>query len=445
MTNCGGRPNQMWIFILALLLLGSLAACADDSTPTPVPATPVAKVDPSTKISRSVENNLPVATPAPAPSPTPTTGTLVLWHSWAQAEGEALAQILTDFQHLYPGLTVETLFVAHDDLLQSYAQAVQSGGGPDLLLAPNWWLQEMVELGIAQSLEEVVLSEELAEYWPATLDSLRWNKVLYGLPTHFKLPSLYVNQAIAPPQGPPATTGDMLELARQNTIFGTGLYASLFHLYWGFPAFGAQLTDDGGRVILDHNDGAAAYLTWLTDLDEAQGSYVDLDYGMLLDRFKKGEFAFFVDGPWALPDLRGALGGNLSLAPLPSGPAGPARPWMYADGVFINPVSSLQQQRLALLLARHLTGPDAGSHMAQIAALLPADRQANLGHDPMLAAFVAQAATAEAMPTTAEMDQILGYGGDMIIRALGRTDEPAIIVAETAALINDATEKSTTP
>jgi arabinogalactan oligomer/maltooligosaccharide transport system substrate-binding protein len=338
-------------------------------------------------------------------------------------------------------LTVETLFVAHDDLLQSYAQAVENGGGPDLLLAPNWWLQEMVALEIAQPLDDLVSTEELSVYWPAALDSLRWQETLYGLPAHFNLTGLYVNNTLAPPQGPPVTTSDMLDLARQSTTFGTGLYANLFHLYWGFPAYGAQLTDGDGRAILDQNDGAAAYLTWLINLDETQGSHVDLDYGMLLDRFKKGEFAFFVDGPWALPDLRDALGDSLAVAPLPSGPAGPAGPWVYTESVFVNPVSTPQQQKLALLLASHLTGPGAGSHMAQDAALLPAHRQANLGSDPIIASFVDQVATAEAMPNIAEMNQILGYGGDMIIRALSRSADPTTIVAETTALINDETGK----
>ena len=58
---------------------------------------------------------------------------------------------------------------------------------------------------------------------------------------------------------------------------------------------------------------------------------------MLLDRFTKGEFAYFVDGPWAAAQLSAALGDDLMVIPLPAGPAGPAQPWLYSDGVFVNP------------------------------------------------------------------------------------------------------------
>src|SRR5690606_34326748 len=129
---------------------------------------------------------------------------------------------------------------------------------------------------------------------------------------------------------------------------GIGLYNNLYHLYWGLPAYGAQLFDEGGLAVVDKTGDAAAYLAWLRAVGETTGSYVDPDYGMLLDRFKKGEFAYFVDGPWAIDELRGALGENLAVAQLPAGPAGSAQPWLTADGVFVNPTVSPEQQALAL-------------------------------------------------------------------------------------------------
>ncbi len=48
----------------------------------------------------------------------------------SQTDGGALARILEDFNQMYPEVQVETLFVAYNDLLQSYAQAVADGSGP---------------------------------------------------------------------------------------------------------------------------------------------------------------------------------------------------------------------------------------------------------------------------------------------------------------------------
>ena len=73
--------------------------------------------------------------------------------------------------------------------------------------------------------------------------------------------------------------------------------------------------------------------------------------------------------------------------------------------------------------------------------MLPAAREANLGNDPLLTGFAAQAADAAAMPTMPEMAEVWGYGGDMVIKALTGVAPPPAIVAETTALINEANAK----
>jgi maltose-binding protein MalE len=365
----------------------------------------------------------------------------VLWHSWAEADGEALAAILLGFQEAYPNLAVDTLFVAYNDLPQSYADAVMAGGGPDVLLAPSWWLGDMVAAGVVQPLDGLTTPEEQAAYWPAALDSLRHEGQIYGLPTHLELVALFYNQALVSPEQLPAATGDLLSLAQENPARGSGLYASLYHLYWGLPAHGAQLFDENWRIVLDQNNGAADFLSWLKTMSETPGVFVDQDYGMLLDRFKKGEFAFFVDGPWAIDDLRSALGDNLRVGQLPAGPAGPAQPWLSADGIFLNPRATAEQQQRALAFMRFITSPSSGETLARMARRLPANQGAGVGGDPLLRGFAAQAASAQAMPTLPEMENVWGYAGDMLLKVLNDVSDPQTTVKETTTLINEANGK----
>jgi arabinogalactan oligomer/maltooligosaccharide transport system substrate-binding protein len=443
MTNCfvrtTHRPTQwhwrqrlsVWVVVFLLV------ACNNQSpppTPTPTQTLPANSVDGNGVAAESAQQT--VATPTPALS-----GRIVLWHSWAEADGDALAAILTAFQHQYPAVTVDTLFVAYNDLPQSYADAVRAGAGPDLMLAPSWWLNEMVAASVVQPLDALLGPAELTAYWPAALVHLRRNGQLYGLPTNFELVSLFYNRSLVAPEQTPATTDALLALAQQNPQQGSGLYASLYHLAWALPAYGAQLFADDGRIALDQNNGAAEFLTWLDTLSETPGSFVDLDYGMLLDRFSKSEFAFFVDGPWAIDQLRGALGDNLAVAPLPAGPAGPARPWLSADGVFLNPRMAPEQQPLALAFARFITGVEAGELLATNARRLPANLGVDLGHDPLLQGFMRQAESAQAMPANPEMANVWGYGGDMILKVLNEVDDPQQIVIETTTLINEANGK----
>jgi maltose-binding protein MalE len=441
-----------WLPLLAALVL-ILAACGNDQPPEDAAAAAPAAGEPAvaaadgrgadgSAASAASSDAAPGAAqqaPAPTPAPTPVPqGRIVLWHSWGRGDGDALSQILASFQAQYPQVTVDTLFVADSELPKAYADAALAGAGPDLVLAPTWWLSDFVELGVVQPLDTLVDSPALEGYWPAALDNLRVDGQLYGLPTNFELVSLFVNTSLTGGNPPPAMTSEMLAQAQAAPAQGAGLYDSLYHLYWGLPAYGGRLFDPSGAVVIDQGGDAAGFLAWLRQLSQTPGSYVDTDYGMLLERFKKGEFAYFVDGPWAIDELNAALGGNLAVAPLPAGPSGPAAPWLYTNGVMLNPLAPPEQQGLALLFARHLTSAESGSVLASVAQRLPANRNAAIGDNPILQGFMNQAATAQAMPNTPEMEAVWSYLGDMLIKVVDGGADPAATVAETALLINEA-------
>jgi len=425
---------------LLVLLIGTLAACEDASSANE----PTVAAEPATAATASGEGqplqtalNLPTATPTSQPL----SGRITLWHSWAEGDGDALTAILSAYQQANPGVTVDTLFVAYADLPQAYADAVAGGGGPDLLLAPNWWLGDLVAADALLPLDTMITPDERTNYWPAALENFIWQERLYGLPIHYELVATFVNRSLADPAIMPGTMDAWLAQAQQTPAGSMGLYNNLYHLAWGLSAYGAQFFDESGLAVIDETGDTAAYLAWLRAVSETAGSYVDPDYGMLLDRFKKGEFAYFVDGPWATDELRGALGNNLAVAQLPAGPAGLARPWLTADGVFINPKVPLAQQALALNFARFLAGAESGTLIAQLGRRLPANRNAALGDDAILQGFAQQAATAQPMPALPEMAQAWGYGGDMFVKVVDGNADPAATVRETAALINDANSK----
>jgi arabinogalactan oligomer/maltooligosaccharide transport system substrate-binding protein len=429
--------------LLALILVLFFFAACQNETPTPLPPVPAAVAAPGESAAPAA-TALPLAgsvetTPTDAPTPTPeiASGTVTLWHSWARQDGDALAQILENFTAENPAVTVQTLFVAYNDLPQAYADAVAAGGGPDLILAPAWWLQELTAVGALLPLSDKLDVSESDQWMAAALDNLTIDGTLYGLPTNYELVGLYYNRALVEEASLPATSYDLLALADADPVQGIGLYLNFYHLYWGIPAYGGELFDESGQVVLDKTPGAAQFLKWLLQVSKTPGSFVSLDYGMLLDRFKKGEFAFFVDGPWSSGELRQALGDNLGVASLPAGSSGPARPWLSGDGVFLNPVVAAAQQKLALLLARHIASAPSGTILAQTAGRLPAHREVQVS-DPILRGFVSQAETALSEPHRTQMSQVWGYAGDMLVKVIDGGTLPDVAVMETTALLNDA-------
>lgn len=426
------------VALLALLLIAATACNRDEIPPTPTPPptqAPAVGVVAATGTTIATE-----ATPSPTPPPVLPSGRITLWHGWAGEEGDALVQVLTAYADAHPGLQIATLFVAPHELPAAYAEAVVAGSGPDLVLMPNWWLADLVAANAVLPLDTLLPDSAVGRSGSGALAAMRHQGALYGLPATLSAPSLYVNTTLLGETVPATSLQELLDQAQSDPALGIGLYANFFHVVWGFPAFGATVLDAEGRVTLDQFSGAADYLSWLNTINATPGSYVSGDYGMLLDRFKKGEFAYFVDGPWALSDLRSSLGDALAVAPLPAGPAGPARPWLYGDGFMLNPAASPAQQQLALDAALYFTGPEAGTLLAQNTSLLPAARAATLG-DTLQSGFVTQADSADAMPIGPHMDAVWTYGGDMIVKALTGSAAPVQIVAETTALINDANGK----
>lgn len=441
------RANQQkWIrlALVAMLALAMLAACDNserEATATPADAG-AAGVGVSASGASAPASDSSVAVPAATPTPFTPAGNVVLWHSWAGADGDALTEILTRLRSEAPNLGVETLYVSPNDLPQAYADAVLAGGGPDLAVTQNWWMGDLLDAGVVRPLTPYMHPDLAAEYWQAALANFQRNGTVYGLPASFETVSLFQNRALASAGQAPATTDALLAMSSQpDSTLGVGLYANLYHVWWGFPAYGASLFDDNGKVILDQSQGSAQFLDWIKALSASGGSFVDSDYGMLMDRFKKGEFAWFVDGPWAISELREALGENLEVVPLPAGPSGAAQPWASAEGVILNPAVTEQQALNAYWLATRLTDAAAGSTFAALAGSLPANQRATLPDDPVLRGFATQAATAQPAPTQKEMDSVWGYGGDMLIKVLAGSVDAAAAVQEASALINEETGK----
>ncbi len=430
--------------VLMLMAVMAMASGQTGASSAPLPSTIRADLDP-------LVETLPAAAPtAVAFADTPVNsqsssaalvGTVTLWHSWAGKDGDALAAIVERFHQTRPNVRVETVFVDYGDLARAYTEAVKNGDGPDVMLGPNWWIRELAASRVLLPIENQISAQERAQFIPASIDNLVWKGMLYGLPTDYETVALYFNRRLLDGSSPPGTVEDLIRLAEASPSQGAGIYASFYHLTWGIAAYGGVLFDEDGRVVLEQFPGTAEFLTWLQRADGTEGIFVTLDYGMLMDRFKKEEYALFIDGPWSIGELRQRFGEDLGVTTLPAGPSGPARPWLSADGVFLNPTTTIEQQELALTFARHLTNAESASKLARIAGRLPAHRDADLSNDPLLKGFAEQAGNAVSQPHYPELDEVWGYANDMVTQVLRGSATPAEAVLEASTLINEANGK----
>jgi arabinogalactan oligomer/maltooligosaccharide transport system substrate-binding protein len=330
------------------------------------------------------------------------------------------------------------LAVSFDELRNTYETASASGGGPDLFIAPTDWVGGMAEAGLIAPIDDLADEDFLGRFIPTTVDALRYQGELYGIPESFEAVAMFYRTDLV--DAPPTTLEDWLAMAAEGNQIA--INSGFYHSFWGIQAFGGQLFDENGVVILDQG-GTADYLNWMAEAKEAPGVVMDPDGGKLDSLFKEGEVAFVLNGPWASGDYQGAekIAGNVGVAPIPAGPAGASGPFLGIKEFLFNSASSDDQLLLALEFVKFVTNVENETMLMEQANHLPANKNVDTSGNPIVAGFVAQAETAVPFPNIPEMGAVWGPAGDMITKVIEGAASAEEAIAEAVSLINQANQK----
>lgn len=375
-------------------------------------------------------------------------GSLMLWHGWTGAEADTLNnEILPAWQAAYPNVKIETLAVPFDQLKNKYQTEAASGGGPDLLIGPADWVGELVASDLIQSYDPLIDPAVLDNYLPATLDALRWDGQLYGMPESFEAVAMFYNKALVPE--PPANTTDLAAVAAQvaadnEGVYGLAMTSDFYHPAGYLLGFGAKLFDENNMSALNSPE-TVNFLSWFKTLSEQPGVYQQADDGAIASLFKEGKAAITFNGPWYIGDFAAAIGAeNLGVAPMPviseNGDAA-AAPFLGVKHLMINANASEDQAKLAATFATWFTGPDSASLLAASAGHLPANTSVDISDNAVAAGFVAQAQSATPMPIIPEMGQVWTPAQNMITVVLSGDKTPEEAAAAAQDEINGAIEQ----
>ncbi len=366
-------------------------------------------------------------------------GTFFIWHSWTGSDYEALVTILEQIQQEHPHLILAPQFVEASQLPTQLLNAILAGAGPHLLLAPAAWYPQLQADELIIPFNDVVQEADLSHFVAPALFGLIHDGRLMGLPIWAETVMLYVNTDLMSWSKVPNSTEELLALAKTAELPLLGLYTNLFHLSWGFPAYGSVMFDTEYRVVLDQSAGSAAFLAWLSTAAATPGIDVSRDYENLKQAFLRQELALFVDGPWSLPEFSQALGNALRIRDIPAGPAEEARPWLTAEAVYlVAGQTDLQKQvsaRLALLMS------EAEETLIATAYRLPAvQKNMNLGSTPVQE-FRALLPMAHYMAHRPEMVSVWKHGQEMLQDTVTDTQDPEALVTRFTLLVNEENGK----
>ncbi len=346
------------ICLILLALLVSIAACnllpeAPDSNAV---STGQTEIDLQTSPPR------PHATAFSPGTPFPTEeiirGTVSIRHSWDETQLPVLAQIIKNFQAIYPNVLFDVLYVPGDNLRSRYVQDTQDGIGPTLLLGPAEWGPELFKSGLVADLSTLVSDKLVITLNQPAVEGAKLENQLVGLPYSIQGVVLYRNKDVI--TLPPDNFDDFVTLAQtatQGDIIGAFLERSFFYSAGHLPGLGGQLIDSTGAPAFNNEKG----LEWLELLKRFEDAgptdfYTDAD----LERFKQGKVGWIIDGTWNMHSLAEAIGTDkLSIDPWPTYSDGRLAGFVIADNLYLSAKAQGNDKTATLRFMEYLLAPEA--------------------------------------------------------------------------------------
>lgn len=417
------------IAILFVLTFSGLAACGDS---LPTTSADTSRTNAPTLIATTSANTS--YTPGKMIILPKVSGKLTIWHSYGSGgtgEGRALEEVMKQFRADNPDARVEVLDVPFDQLFTKFKTEAALGGGPDLFIAPNDSLGELVRANLLLNLDSR-LSDKLENILPVAVDGSKVDGKLYAVPQSLKAVAMFYNKAVV--KEAPKTTDDLLKLAQAGVKIGFN--NSPYYQYGFFGAFGGKLFDSTGKAIADQG-GFAEALQWM-QMAKTAGVQFYTDGEKFDQAFQTRQLDIVIEGPWKTTDFKKALGNELGVAPMPGSPTGPATPFTGVDGWYINQNSKNPDN--ALNFAIYMTSPKVMPIFVEQAGHIPADKTLKI-NDPLTQQFAKAVAAGFPRPQIIEMGAYWENFGNALNLVVDKKEDPRKTVLETTAKMNMANNK----
>ncbi len=373
---------------------------------------------------------------------------------WAMGrEGDAVALLLPEFEREHPHIRVELQRVpwtaAHAKLLTAFA----GNSLPDVFQLGNTWIPEMATLGALAALSQRTSASgtvAAADYFPGIWQTNIVDGSPYGVPWYVDTRLLFYRRDVLAEAGfdaPPRTWEEWRQvLATVETTSGRGRHTILLPvnefeplLVLGLQQDAALLRDDGRYGNFRSADFRRALGFYLEMFERDWAPVVaNTQVANVWNEFARGNFAFFVSGPWNVGELRRRVPAERQdiwmTAPVP-GPDGPGA--STAGGSSLVLFAGSKRQDAAWKLVEFLSRPGIQQRFHALTGNLPPRRSAwadpKLSGDPQMRAFVEQLERARPAPKVPEWERIVTemqhvaagavygrYGVDEAVREIDR-------------------------
>ncbi|MFL5559958.1 MAG: sugar ABC transporter substrate-binding protein [Gemmatimonadaceae bacterium] len=378
-----------------------------------------------------------------------TTPAVIELRFWAMgAEGEAVQQMIPDFERTHPGIRVRVQQMpwtaAHEKLLTGFVGEAT----PDITQMGNTWVPEFETLGALAPLDGYVHGSavvDTSDYFRGIWQTNVVGDSLYGLPWYVDTKLIFYRKDLLAAVGvttPPRSWAEWRDAmvkvqkggkAKWGILLPTNEWPQIIAL--GLQK-GAPLLKDGGRYggFSDPRFAEAFHFYVSLYKDGIAPTVSSNEISNLFQEFEKGTFAMFVSGPWQVGELRKRLPPSMQDAwaamPLPS-PDGKEYPGTsLAGGSSLSMFRGSKHKKEAWQLIEFLSEPAQQAKFAALTGDLPARESAwhlaRLDSDPQTLAFLTQLRNVTPTPKVPEWEDIATRVFETVERVvLGRASEKA--------------------
>lgn len=370
----------------------------------------------------------------------------------ASAVGQEAAVLRAQFARfrvLRPDVRVEIRPTpdAADTRHQLYVQWLNAHvPDPDVLQIDVIWTPEFAAAEWILPLDR--FQPAAGDFLPAALAANRWNGRLFALPWFVDVGMLYWRTDLAP--SPPRDFDELRAQAGRGRL-SMGLvwqgarYEGLVTVFLEYlTAFGGQILDDAGTVVVDR-DSAVRALEHMRDAIYVHETVPVDVLGWQEEHtrfaFQNGRAQFMRNWPYAVALLRdpaqSTVAGRFAVAPMPAGPGGPSAATLGGSQLAINAHSD--QPEAAYALIAFLLEPEQMRERARVVGQYPSrlslydgsELEAAFGVPPRdVRAIIERATPRPVTPVYSELSEILQIH---LHRALTRQTAPRDALGDAAA------------
>ena len=294
------------------------------------------------------------ATEATEPMPEPSAAAITLWHSWKDLEIESLNEVLAGFNALHPEVTVETLYIPHEDIQNKATTELGAGEGPDVLIDASDRGPSYIEADLVYDMNGVISAAAIEGLVDTAVEAVTYDGVLVGLPQTLKGVVMFRNKALM--ADPPASLDDIINAGDAN--LERAYFFAMAHLS---EACGGAIANADGTAAFNTPEGVC----WLELVDSFPGVEGEYSTDNDVDTFKQGKTSVIIDGTWNASGLAEAIGAeNLAIDAWPTTESGALSGVIQTESIYIGANTFDEKLAASAAFVEYFLSPEAQAILA---------------------------------------------------------------------------------